>query len=63
MSRPRKITAELDARLDRIAELKLEIESYAQLENETGVSANHLRHVVSQKMLALSHKRVVSRGA
>jgi hypothetical protein len=63
MTRPRKITPELDARLERIARLKLEIGSYEELERETGVSANHLRHTVSAKMKVLSHKRVVSRGA
>lgn len=54
--RPRKRTAEIEARLDEVARLKFGIPSYRQLEIETGLSAIYLREVISAKIRELSNQ-------
>jgi hypothetical protein len=53
----RKVTPEIDARLDRIARSKSETPTYKQLERETGLRENYLRQIISAKMKALTNKR------
>lgn len=60
--RPRKLTPQVEARLDEIARRKSTIPSFKELERETGLSAGYLRQVVSAKVHLITNKRDDSCG-
>lgn len=51
------------ARLHEVALKKLDTPSYEELQAETGLSVNYLRHLISEKIRELKHKRAESSGA
>lgn len=53
----RKVTPEIDARLDLIAHFKFETPTYKELERETGVRGAYLRQLICKKIKALTNKR------
>lgn len=55
--RPRKLTPQIDARLDAIVALKLLIPNFKALSEETGLTENYLRQVISRKVHIRTNKR------
>jgi len=54
MSRPAKITPEIAARLDEVAQLKAATPSFEELTRETGLTQGYLRQIVSEKVRVLT---------
>jgi hypothetical protein len=53
-------TAEIDARLDEVARLKVAVPSYKALVRETGLSAGYLRKLIMARMEELRNECSVS---
>lgn len=54
--RPRKVTDEIDARLERIADLKAQIPNFKDLAEETGLTESYLRQLISRKVQIRTNK-------
>lgn len=55
--RPRKLTPEIEARLDQIAWLKVDVPTYRELASETGLCPAYLRELISARVREFSDKR------
>lgn len=65
--RPRpKRNAQIEARLDEVAQMRAHIPTYRELEIETGLSQSYLRQTISEKIREIvdaTNQSSVSRGA
>lgn len=55
MSARKRMTAEIDARLDEVARLKADTPSFEELERETGLKRGYLRQIVSEKVQIITN--------
>jgi hypothetical protein len=60
MSAIKRITPEIEARLEEVAKLKIQTPSFAKLARETGLTESYLRQVVSKKIRVIANNRAVS---
>lgn len=60
MSFPKRMTPEIEARLEEVARLKAQTPTFEELERETGLTRGYLRQIVSAKVHVISNTRSVS---
>lgn len=61
MTFPKRMTPEIEKRLDEIAQLKAKVPTFATLARETGLTSSYLRQIVAAKVQILT-SNALSKG-